>query len=183
MIIKQYKAGQLAKTVVAKTDIPMTWIEAVNAAFDNTLSGQHCIEAAHPSEDRYEFYLLGACSHSVPVKGTQFARMYKKVFNVATGDVCTEVYYYGYAFDVPSDLQPQASTLYAPAVMTSLLYGADRQLLERSFYLFRGRGIEPEFDRVAAVMGFTESNAEKGAVKVNFDGDTPIEPCYYVWEH
>tara|TARA_B110000908_G_C9981956_1_gene325888 strand:- start:448 stop:603 length:156 start_codon:yes stop_codon:yes gene_type:complete len=41
---------------------------------------------------------------------------------------------------------------------------------------------EPEFDRVVNEMGLTGSHNRMGAVKVNFDGDTPVDPCYYVWE-
>jgi|TARA_R110000823_G_scaffold254086_2_gene376444 hypothetical protein len=180
--ITQFKIGSNSKVVVDASDIPSAWLDDVNAVFDNVLVKAYCMEAANPRSGVYEFYLVGGCERSLPIPNTTFFCMHKKSFNTMTSEILTEVYYHGYAFEVPESLKAQPSLSYNPATSTSIKYDQSGTPIERSYYLFRGMTEEPEFDRVVNEMGLTGSHNRMGAVKVNFDGDTPVDPCYYVWE-
>lgn len=165
MIIRQYTNGVAGKAVVEAKDIPQAWVDVVNGAFDNCLSGKRCIQGLQIDSDRYEFYILGTYERSVPISGVQFISTYKLGFNVATGERWDEVYYVGYSFDVPDSLKFDRAGV---TIMTSVRYESEAEI-SRSLYLMRHDDLSVDFADFATALGFTEDVAIRHGLKVDLD--------------
>jgi len=177
MIIRQYKNATLTKTLVFESDIPLEWVSDINNSFSDVLSGKYCSQAAKIKTGVYEIHLIGSCAYSSPISNTKFIPIYKVGYDTHTLDTWTEVYYSGYAFEVPDIIK--SDTL---KVMTSLKYDNEGTLTESSFYVTRLDGYDEEFERIATQMGITQDVSSAHYIKVNLDGSIISDPTYYIRE-
>lgn len=182
MIIKQYENGIEQKSLLDIKDVPDTWINDVNTAFDHPLSDKYCIQAAC-SGTSYEFYIIGGSSKAVPISGTKYQSVYKKGFDTNTMKTWEEVYYIGYAFNVDNSLIVTSKDIH---VLTSFRYedGVDTR---RSVYFLRNphsTDVPEDYFTIASVLGLQEYASTHQAIKIDIDeNDNVTRYNTYKWEN
>ena len=155
---------------------PLKFRNALEPAFISRIQNLSCLCSARLDMTTYSLYIQGVCSKSISVKGATLAVCYRLQLDTANEAVGEEVYYYGYACNIPSVYRPLGGSLRDTG--TSIFYDGD-SVTNTLLIDLSGSIPSAEIDRIIALTSIGATPEHADFIRVRFQGDTFIDAAYH----
>lgn len=156
--------------------LPTKFRTKLDPVFGERIKNLCCLTSARLNFTTYSLYIQGLCSKSLKIKGAGLAGCYRLELNIEANTIGHEIYYYGYACDIPLMYRPVGG---APSDSGTSIFYSGGTIVNTLLIDLSGSIPVDEISRISTLTGIGGIPEHAGFIRIRFQGDTLIDAAYH----